>query len=284
MKHLNKVLTLATTVAIFISSCQEHNENPLQISDDAIASIESESAVESTFEDLDDISYESLFYADAGGRIAVSDDSPLLCAERTHDKENKTITIDFGEGCEGPHGRVRSGKILISYTDRLFVPGAVVTMEFENYFCDGRQIEGKRTRTNISESENDYLRFRIQMENGKITWEDGTSATREANWEVSRIRTPNPINDERIRTGSASGTTRKELAYTVNITKPIIWKRGCLPRKRVMIPVEGIKVREVEGEGPCTIDYGDGTCDNLMTISKDGMSKEVEFKRQRRNG
>jgi len=280
MRQLSKILSLAVVIAIFNTSCQEENENPNQLTDAEIAIAENETAVESAFEDLDDIAYESLFYADAGGRIAVNEDSPLACAERTHDIENKTITIDFGDGCEGPHGRVRSGKIIITYTDRMFVPGAVISMTFEDYYSDDRKIEGTRTRTNISESENDFLRFRIELENGKITWEDGTFATRDALWEVSRIRTPNPINDERIRTGSANGLNREGLTYMVTITNPIVWKRGCLPRKRVMIPVEGTKVREVEERGSCTIDYGDGTCDNLVTITKDGNTKEVEIKRR----
>jgi len=280
MRQLSKILSLAVVIAIFNTSCQEENENPNQLTDAEIAIAENETAVESAFEDLDDIAYESLFYADAGGRIAINEDSPLACAERTHDIENKTITIDFGDGCEGPHGRVRSGKIIITYTDRMFVPGAVISMTFEDYYSDDRKIEGTRTRTNISESENDFLRFRIALENGKITWEDGTFATRDALWEVSRIRTPNPINDERIRTGSANGLNREGLTYMVTITNPIVWKRGCLPRKRVMIPVEGTKVREVEGRGSCTIDYGDGTCDNLVTITKDGNTKEVEIKRR----
>jgi hypothetical protein len=280
MRQLSKILSLAVVIAIFNTSCQKENENPNQLTDAEIAIAENETAVESAFEDIDDIAYESLFYTDAGGRIAINEDSPLACAERTHDIENKIITIDFGEGCEGPHGRVRSGKIIITYTDRMFVPGAVISMTFEDYYSDDRKIEGTRTRTNISESENDFLRFRIELENGKITWEDGTFATRDALWEVSRIRTPNPINDERIRTGSANGLNREGLNYMVTITNPIVWKRGCLPRKRVMIPVEGTKVREVEERGSCTIDYGDGTCDNLVTITKDGNTKEVEIKRR----
>jgi hypothetical protein len=282
MKHLSKLLSLVVAFAFFTTACQENEENPNQLSESDLASVQSEAVVESSFEDLDDIGYESLFYADAGGRIAVNEDSPLSCAEVTHDWENKTITVDFGEGCEGPHGRVRSGKVIITYTDRIFVPGAVMTMNFENYFCDGNKVEGTRTRTNISETVNDYLRFRIQLENGKVTWEDGAVSTREALWEITRIRSSNPINDERVRTGSANGITRDGLAYSVTITKSIVWKRGCLPVKRVMIPVEGIKVRELEGESTCTIDYGDGTCDNLMTVSKDGETREIEIKKRQR--
>ena len=282
MKHVRKILSLVVVASLFfLTSCQDDSENPNQLTDTEVANAASEVSIEAAFEDVDDISYESFFYLEEGGRIAVSDDSPIKCATRTHDKENKTITIDYGDGCEGPFGRVRSGKIIIKYTDRMYIPGSVVTITFDNYYCDGNKIEGTRTRTNISESENDFLRFRITLENGKITWEDGTFATREATWEIARIRTPNPINDERIRTGSASGVNRAGIGYTLTITKALVWKRGCLPLKRVMIPVEGTKVWALENGATCTIDYGDGTCDNLITITKDGVTKEIEIKRNR---
>lgn len=280
MKNVIKALVMAIIAVFFVTSCQQDSENPNQLSEAELLSAVNESSVESAFEDVDDIAYESFFYLEEGGRIEVSEDSPIKCATRTHDKENKTITIDFGDGCEGPFGHVRSGKIIITYTDRMYVPGSVVTVTFEDFVCDGRKIEGKRIRTNISESENDFLRFRIQLVEGRITWEDGTFATREADWEVTRIRTPNPINDERIRTGSASGVTREGIGYTVTITNRIVWKRGCLPTKRVMIPVEGTKEIVLDNGTTITIDYGDGTCDNLVTITKDGVSKEVEIKRK----
>jgi hypothetical protein len=281
MKHVKKILSLAVAGLFIITSCQEEQQNPNALTPEEEANATSESAVESTFEDVDDISYESFFYLEEGGRIAVSDDSPIKCATRTHDKENKTITIDFGDGCEDPFGTVRSGKIIITYTDRIFVPGAVVTINFENYYCDGKKIEGTRTRTNISETENDFLRFNITLENGKITWEDGTFATREASWEIARIRTPNPINDERTRTGYASGINRAGVGYTVTITNAIVWKRGCLPVKRVMIPVQGTKTWENENGTTITIDYGDGSCDNLLTITNKGVTRQIEIKRNR---
>lgn len=284
MKRSFELLTAVFALAFFATSCQEDEETPNQLSEVDVLAVENEAIVESIFEDVDDIGFESVLYFESGGRTADNEDSPIRCAVKTHDKENKTITIDFGEGCEGKHGRVRSGKIVITYTDRKFVPGAVHTMTFEDFYVDGRKVEGTRTRTNISDSENDYLRFRIALENGKITWEDGTYSTREAIWETSRIRTPNPINDERIRTGNASGMTREGVNYTLTITKPIVWKRGCLQSVRVMIPVEGAKVKEFGDGKVITIDYGDGTCDNLVTITKDGVSETVELKRVQRKG
>ena len=282
MKKL-KYLPVFVAAMFFTASCQEETENPNQLSDVDVISAENEANIESAFEDVDDIVYDGMFYIVSDGRTEeVSDESPISCAVRTHDKENKTITIDFGDGCVDKHGRERSGKIIIHYTDRMWVPGAQVTVTFEDFFCDGKKIEGTRIRTNISESMSDFLRFRIELIDGKVTWEDGSFATRDAVWEVTRIRTPNPMNDERIRTGYAEGVNKEGIGYKVTITKAIVWRRGCLAKKRVMIPVEGTKVKEFDNGVTITIDYGDGTCDNLVTITKDGVTKTVEIRRWRK--
>lgn len=284
MKRSFKLLVAIITLSFFASSCQKDIETPGQLSEIDVLTAENEAVAESAFEDVDDIGFESLLYFESGGRIAENEDSPIRCAVKTHDKENKTIVVDFGEGCIGKNGRERKGKIIITYTERRFVPGAVHTITFEDFYVDGKLIEGIRTRTNISASSDDYLRFSIVLENGKVTWEDGTFATRKGNWETSRIRTPNPINDERIRTGNASGVDREGLAYTVEITKAIVWKRACMASDKIKIPVEGIKVKAFEDGNSVTIDYGDGTCDNLVTITKDGVTETVELNGQRRNG
>jgi putative ribosome biogenesis GTPase RsgA len=65
MRQLSKILSLAVVIAIFNTSCQKENENPNQLTDAEIAIAENETAVESAFEDIDDIAYESLFYTDA---------------------------------------------------------------------------------------------------------------------------------------------------------------------------------------------------------------------------
>lgn len=284
MKRTINYLAALALALFFVTACQEESENPNQLSEADITLAENEATAESAFEDVDDIAFEGLMLFESGGRIAENEESPIRCATKTHDKENKIITIDFGEGCVGKHGRERKGKIVITYTDRRFVPGAVHTITFEDFYVDGKKIDGVRTRTNISASEDDYLRFRIELTEGKVTWEDGTFATREAVWETTRVRTPNPINDERIRTGSASGVNREGVSYNVTITKAIVWKRACLPLKKIMIPVEGTKVKAFNDGKTVTIDYGDGTCDNLVTITKDGVSETVELKKHRANG
>ena len=261
MKNALKLFLAIFAISLSISSCQTDEQNPNTLDNLDLVAAENESVAESVFEDVDDIGYESLFYIEEGGRTYVDEESPIHCAVRTHDKDNKTITIDYGDGCEGKFGRIRSGKIIITYTNRIYMPGAVVTTTFDNYVCDGKQIEGTRIRTNISESTEENIKFRIVLEGGKITDEDGSTITREADWEVTRVRTANPINDERIRTGSASGTESQGRATLLPFTDPIVWKRGCLTRPRMMIPVQGSKTKEYEDGMICMVDYGDGECE-----------------------
>ena len=56
------------------------------------------------------------------------------CAIVTRDTIStpRTITIDFGTGCTGQDGRLRSGKVIVTYTGGgYFTPGASWTITFE---------------------------------------------------------------------------------------------------------------------------------------------------------
>jgi len=57
----------------------------------------------------------------------------------------------------------------------------------------------------------------------------------------------------------------------------IIYKRDC-GRLLKFLPVSGIKQIIVNGgEHEILYDYGDGECDNIITITKDGISEEVDI-------
>lgn len=276
MKRIFSHLLAVIFTTAMVTSCQQE-ENPNIISDIDVQAAESEAEMGSVLDDVDEITFYSML-STTNSRIAEDMDSPLSCAEVTHDKDNKTIIIDYGDGCEDRRGRIRKGIIIITYTDHRFVPGALQTITFNDFYIDGKKIEGLRTRENISESLEAPLKYRITLTNGKVTWEDGSFATREAEWTRTRIRAANPINDQIIKEGNASGKTRRGEVYTVEITKPIVWKRGCLPAVRIFVPVEGIKVKTI-GDRVITIDFGDGECDNIFTVTKDGVTVEREFKR-----
>ena len=61
----------------------------------------------------------------------------------------------------------------------------------------------------------------------------------------------------------------------MEITKPLVFKRECSSSRKFSIAVEGTKELTIDGK-LIVIDYGDGTCDNKVTITINGTSKEVE--------
>src|SRR6476660_5809900 len=50
------------------------------------------------------------------------------------------ITLDFGTGCPGNDGHIRSGKIITTYTGRLFTPGKSATTTFEHFKIDSIEV------------------------------------------------------------------------------------------------------------------------------------------------
>ncbi len=123
----------------------------------------------------------------------------------------KTIVLDFGNGCVGPGGRVRKGKIITVYTGPMVAPGSKATTSFENYYVDSNKIEGVHVIQNNSTSNNKI--FTVRVENGKITKPNGnyTAWNKNKTWtQIEGNGTPNfPQDDVFSITGSANGTIKK---------------------------------------------------------------------------
>lgn len=230
--------------------------------------------VQGIFENLEELTNDAITEATdpSGGRVA---SNFMVCAELSLDLQNTSLTIDFGQGCEGPRGRLRKGKIIISYSGFLFESGSVITTTFENFEVDGLKIEGTRTVTNTSGANDETPKFNVKIEGGKVTWPDGTFATREVNRTKTWVRTNTPLNDEFHIEGTASGVTRGGRTYKTTITEKVVFKVSCA-NDRIFIPTQGKKDIEVDGSLKITVDYGDGTCDNTVTLTKGEDSRDID--------
>lgn len=265
-----------------LSSCQEEDSilgSTLTLDDGLELSVD-EADIEATFEEIEEIALgveEEV--GDPERRQAAPPIELWRCAEISRDTAAKTLTVDFGEGCEGEDGRVRKGKILITYTRRLHIPGAVRSTEFIGYSVDSVEVEGKRTLTNITESAEDYFTLESKLEGGKITWPDGTFATRESNRTRTWLRARNPIQDEFQVTGSVEGVNRKGVAYSVSIEEALIYKRLCR-RSRIFMPVAGTKMFSHSERGELEVNYGEGDCDTLVTLTVGEESREVDIREE----
>jgi hypothetical protein len=181
----------------------------------------------------------------------------------------KTVTIDFGAGCMGKDGKMRSGKIVTIFTGPIFVPGSKTSTTFINYKVDSFEVEGTHTVENTSTSNN--FAWEIKVIDGKI------SNTQNGNWtKWNSVRdykqtqgngTPFYALDNVFEiTGNSQGSRSNGNSWTSVITQPVIRKTTCAWR------VKGeITFTRNSNPNAAVLDYGDGTCDNKATVTINGV-------------
>lgn len=276
-----KIVSLSFIVStVLMSSCKE--EERLTASD--TQDITEEALTDAYFQDMDDMGGVAVEApADAqynGGRtastITITDDRfkcAIVTIEATGTVENPMglITVDFGTGCIDNRLNVRKGKLKFAYNGRRFQPGSTVVITTDNYSINDIKLEGTRTSTNVQGSTSDAPNFNVVLSNGKATFPDGSIAVREASITWEWIRASNPSDDYLlIKANSwADGITRAGRSYEVSLVEDLKYKRFC------GIAVDGIKRYIIDEEKEIVVDYGDGTCDKAVTITVDGVTRNI---------
>jgi hypothetical protein len=300
MKNLFRLKSISTLVIAFVlilASCSKTSE----VTNDNSANVTAESSEDSYHNDADDIANSAAAQPDAilGGRTDTWGDN-RLCADtkvtlkKLDNTNSDTLTIDFGTaGCTDAKGNVRKGKIVMIFTTgkRLF-PQFSNTVSFVDFFVNGVKVEGTRVVRNVSPSLDGDITFEITLTGGKLTFPDGTTATRETHHfrQWFRNATLLDLSDDQQKilasfngiNSTASGTNKRGYTYSMLVTKDIIYKSSCLASK-IFIPVSGTKVLTVtkgtNAPAEITVDYGDGTCDKTVTITINGKTETVTVSR-----
>jgi hypothetical protein len=177
----------------------------------------------------------------------------------------KTIIINFGAGSTSANGTTRSGKINVQLSDSVRKAGSTAVITFTDYNVNGYKKEGTITWTNTSTAT--AKGWQRKVENGKVTAPDGRA------WQHSGIRdavqiaganTPNTLLDDVfLITGNHTVTNAAGKTKNCFITEALQKKAAC--------DNIGTGKLRLEGEnGYAIIDFGDGTCDKLATVSING--------------
>ena len=200
------------------------------------------------------------------------------CVERTSvDTANgKIVTLDFGDGCVGKRGREFAGKIIIEYikTDTEFSK----TLTFENFSVEGNAVEGGKSIVKIKENsnENPESTFNIDI---TITLESGDVITRKGTKVKEKIEgasTDDRGDDVYSVSGNWESINKDGVVKTATITTNLRREWAC---KYI---VSGVV--EIAKDGvSATLDFGDGSCDNVATITDaNGNTKEITLKLNKR--
>ncbi|MBI1770477.1 MAG: hypothetical protein HYR67_19080 [Bacteroidetes bacterium] len=186
-----------------------------------------------------------------------------------------TITIDFDSAICGDSAEVRKGKIIDSLMLVIVIKDKSVFKSFEkitfqNYWKDSVNVNGI-----ISVSAATGSPTVVKVNGTKIKYHDGSSSSWSGDlvFTYQRSGVGNTYSSTMTLTGSWSGTTRSGTNFTANITKEIDFKAGCFGHRHKFIPVSGTVVITANGV-VSTIDYGDGTCDRIYTITTAGATTE----------
>ena len=286
MKKFSLFLIIAGFIG-FVSITSSCKKNEAPQTDDLTVSVD-DAFAENTFDNVSSLtdeaydlskssfkSSEESSFKSSEGRLFMSD-----CATVTLDTTSfpRTLTIDFGtENCLGNDGKYRRGKIIVNFTGRYREAGTIITTTFDNFFVNDNQVEGTKIVTNKGLNENGNMYWTMNTD-GKITLanDSGTiqwNSQREREWFAGSDTPRDRWDDIYMITGTASGSRANGLNWTRTITKPLEHKLAC------RFIVSGTMSIKPEGRAERILDYGDGECDNLATVTVNGTTRTIHLRK-----
>ena len=185
-----------------------------------------------------------------------------------------TITIEYGDGIATNHGRLIAGTVKIEISGEKDTDGSTRKISFTKCVIDSIGIEGTSTET--FNGDNTTIRKTTNTSNVTFTLANGTVLERVGNnvreW-LKGLDTPTDRTDDMIQTtGSVNVKSSTGDTYVRLITEPLINLGDCHHH------VQGIIQYSQNGSLLAELNYGDGTCDNLATMTSGGETVEIELK------
>lgn len=194
------------------------------------------------------------------------------------------VVLDYGTGCLARDGHYRKGKVITEYTGRLLYPGSIAVTNFDGYYVDSVHVEGthKITNTSVPPTNNTppNRSYRVEVINGKLTRPNGNFVEWNSTRNITQIEglgTLIPMDDIFRIEGSGRGRVRRGNLLTLwesTIIEPLIKRFNC--RWIVKGRVRTVRANlAVNSPWVAILDFGTGTCDNLATVTINGISHQI---------
>jgi hypothetical protein len=200
------------------------------------------------------------------------------CAVVTFDKSEsiKVLTVDFGSGCVGNDGKTRTGKIIIT-TESFSETNKLRTFSFDGFTVNGNAVSGTIEK-NITNNIDSNSRLAVISESIIIALAgDKGTLTRTA--ELTRLYefgTIGQVRDNKFTTwGTAQFTNAKGRTITKTVLEatPLLYKTVC---RQV---VSGVKTIDFGNGKVWSVNFGDGTCDHLATVTDGGNTWVIRLRK-----
>lgn len=287
-----EILFIAALSASFLLGCEEDQTSNKFLSEEEEAVIMEDAASDNVIEAMD---YEVDYYSSSsdiinginnGGKKSthwprwryVDGEGPAVTVDPIGWAYPKTITIDYGDGVELINGRVISGHIVIDVSDRPRRNGATREVTYENFYVDSVHIEGGATRTFTGTDSTE--RVFNNVSDLTLTFHDSTIIYRSSERTrtlVDGFETLFRHSDDVIMIeGFVDYETSNGKSFSKTTINPLTKTGAC------RFIIEGTVSFELNGEDFAELDYGDGTCDDVATITKDGETRQITIGRRLR--
>lgn len=213
-----------------------------------------------------------------GGRYMIGQ-CPNVTVDTLPGRFPLTITLDYGDSTVLNNGRVISGIIIIEVSAPPRTDGATRQIRYQHFAIDSIGIEGHATCEFRRGDSTDNGKFICNREM-TFSFPDSTHIVRTENrirnW-ISGLGTPfDPFDDEIHITGNANCIGSEGNVYSKVITRRLVKNGQC------RFITEGTVEFRVNGHLFGVLDYGNGTCDNVATMSRNGETKEIRIGRYTR--
>ncbi|WP_395077587.1 hypothetical protein [Flavobacterium sp.] len=190
-----------------------------------------------------------------------------------------TKTIDFGTvGCALPNGNILKGKIVITFIYNPSATTHTINYQFVNFYHNAILVNGNKTFTRVmstataASTSHPIVTMNMDM---TATFPDGRIFTRVG----TRVREiiegyGNALLSDNVYkvTGSWTTTYPNASVQTSTITTPIIVKFSCYPQFSILS--KGV-ITFTRDNKTATLDYGNGTCDNLAVFTINGLTFNI---------
>lgn len=278
MKTLQKFivpLALFFSAIILMPSCQDDEEDDPtnQRPDTELNNEESVSLADTYNDDMQMVAGNALSYALSNPQKATTDNFPMLspCATVLFDTLQfpLDIIIDYGDtNCLCHDGRYRRGSISLSLSDPYTLEGSTLEVSTTDYAMNDNQVSGEILLTNLGLNSGNNLHYSAtstllitmsEANGGKtVQW----NAERYREW-IAGADTPfQPFDDVYLISGEATSSIG-DITMTRTITEPLRKEIGCFYYVSGKVLVQYTLLQY-------EIDYGNGDCDKVITLTLNG--------------
>lgn len=269
MKQINLNVASLLLSLLLISSCGKKDE----ILDNNTVAASDYARMQSYYSDMLNMSSQVEMYIEDPSFSITYNCSTLTLDTTAGSFYPVTGTLSFADQCISFDGRKRSGSVSVTITGPYNDPSTQVTVTCDTYSVNGNSVNGTLSITAPSLNGTSLITSLI-ISGGEAQLSDGTHALLDAafTFEWKNYGDLDYTDDIFKISGNAEGTSTDGLTYNVSIPTTIEVATSCkyISTGVISITPEGLSAR--------TIDFGNGVCDNDITVTIEGKEFVIQIR------